>query len=155
MSWTRGQAYSQDLRDRVLASVDGGLGAYKAAALFNVSVSYIYKALDRRRNTGDSEPNRNRGHRPRKLSAEQEAALAAHIKANPDITLARLQDWLEVTHGVRLSAGAIWSAVDRLGLSFKKNPARRRTRPPGRGDAAARLAGGPGLDRSRAPGVPG
>jgi hypothetical protein len=37
MSWTRGQAYSQDLRDRVLASVDGGLGAYKAAALFNVS----------------------------------------------------------------------------------------------------------------------
>lgn len=125
MSWTRGQAYSQDLRDRVLASVDGGLGAYKAAALFNVSVSCIYKALDRRQSTGDSEPNRNRGHRPRKLSAEQESALAAHIKAHPDITLARLQDWLVAEHRVRLSGGAIWSAVDRLGLSFKKNLARR------------------------------
>ena len=146
MSWTRGQAYSQDLRDRVLLSVDRGLGAYKVAALFDVSVSYIYKALARRRNTGDRGPNLNRGHRPRKLSTEQEAALAAHIKANPDITLARLQDWLEIMHGVRLSDGAIWSAVDRLGLSFKKNPARRRTRPPGRGGAAERLAGGPGLD---------
>ena len=146
MSWTRGQAYSQDFRDRILASVDGVLGAYRAAALFAVSVSYIYKALGRRRNTGESGPNRNRGHRPRKLSAEQEVALATHIEANPDITLARLQDWLEATHGVRLSDGAIWSAVDRLGLSFKKNAARCRARPPGRGGAAERLAGGPGLD---------
>ena len=146
MSWTRGQAYSQDLRDRILASVDGGLRAYKAAALFDVSVSYIYKALIRRRNTGECGPNRNRGHRPRKLSAEREVALARHIEAAPDITLARLQAWLETTHGVRLSDGAIWSAVDRLGLSFKKNPSRRRARPPGRGGAAAGLAGGPGLD---------
>jgi hypothetical protein len=37
-----GVAYSQDLRDRVMAAVDGGLGAYAAARLFRVSVSYIY-----------------------------------------------------------------------------------------------------------------
>ena len=44
-----------------LASVDGGLGAYKAAALLDVSTSYIYKASDRRRNIGDNGPNPNRG----------------------------------------------------------------------------------------------
>ena len=126
MSWRRGQAYSQDLRDRVLAAVDGGMGAYRAAALFSVSVSYIYKALDRRRSTGESGPNANRGHPQRKLSASQEVALAAHIEAHPDLTLARLRDWLEAEHGVRLSSGGIWTAVDRLGLSFKKNAARRR-----------------------------
>jgi len=154
MAWRRGQGYSQDLRDRVLAAVDGGLGAYRVAELFSVSVSYIYKALDRRRTTGEIGRNLNRGHRPRKLSAEQEMALAAHIAAHPDLTLAQLQDWLETEHDVRLSDGAIWAAVDRLGLSFKKNPARRRARPPGRGDPAPRLARRPGMDRSRPPGVP-
>ena len=39
-----GVAYSQDLRDRVMAAVDGGLSVYSAAPLFRVSVSYIYKA---------------------------------------------------------------------------------------------------------------
>ena len=146
MAWRRGQAYSQDLRERVLAAVDGGLGAYRAAALFRVSVSYIYKALDRRRSTGEWGANPNRGHRPRKLSAAQETALAAHITAHPDLTLAQLQDWLEAEHGVRLSDGAIWAAVDRLGLSFKKNLARRRARPAGRGDPAPRLARRPGMD---------
>jgi len=146
MSWRRGQAYAQDLRDRVLAAVDGGMRAYRAAELFGVSPSYIYKALGRRRLTGLSGPNPNRGHRPRKLSAEQEASLAAHIEAHPDLTLARLQDWLEAEHGVRLSDGGIWMAVDRLGLSFKKNATRRRARPARRGGPAPGLAGGPALD---------
>ena len=35
-----------------------------------------------------------RGHRPRKLAPVQEAALAAHIAAHPDLTLAALQVWL-------------------------------------------------------------
>ena len=39
-----GVADSQNLRDRVMAAVDGGLGVDSAAPLFRVSVSYIYKA---------------------------------------------------------------------------------------------------------------
>jgi transposase len=49
-----GRAYSQDLRERVMAAVDSGTGAYAAAAIFQVSVSYIYKALGRRRTTGET-----------------------------------------------------------------------------------------------------
>jgi transposase len=96
------------------------MAARAAAALFRVSVSYIYKALIRRRRTGEVSASRHRGHRPRKLSAAQEAALAARIEAHPDHTLAALQAWLLAEHGARLSNGAIWSAVARLGLSFKK-----------------------------------
>ena len=51
MAWRRGQSYSEDLRARVLAAVDGGMAARAAARLFRVSVSYIYKALIRRRRT--------------------------------------------------------------------------------------------------------
>jgi transposase len=59
-----GVAYSQDLRERVLSSVDGGLGAHAAARPFRVSVSHIYKALMRRRTTGKSH-----GARPRRRPA--------------------------------------------------------------------------------------
>ena len=120
MAWRQGQSYSEDLRARVVAAVDGGLAARAAAKLFRVSVSYIYKALIRRRRTGEVSASPRRGHRPRKLSPAQEAALAAHIEAHPDLTLAALQAWLLAEHEVRLSNGAMWSAVARLGLSFKK-----------------------------------
>jgi transposase len=120
MTWRQGQSYSEDLRARVLAAVDGGLAARAAAKLFRVSVSYIYKAVIRRRRTGEVSASTRRGHRPRKLSPAQELALAGHIAAHPDLTLAVLQAWLLAEHGVRLSNGAMWSAVARLGLSFKK-----------------------------------
>src|ERR1700732_3365832 len=136
MGWRQRQSYSEDLRARVLAAIDGGMAARSAACVFRVSVSYIYKALIRRRRTGEVSASARRGHRPRKLRPEQEAALASHIEAHPDTTLVALQTWLAAEHAVRLSNGAMWSAVDRLGLSFKKRhstpPSRTvRTSPPG------------------------
>ena len=124
MAWRQGQSYSEDLRARVLAAIDGGMAARPAASVFRVSVSYIYKALIRRRRTGEVSASSRRGHRPRKLTPAQEAAVAAHIATYPDITLAALQTWLAGEHAVRLSNGAMWSAVARLGLSFKKRMAR-------------------------------
>jgi transposase len=139
MAWCQGQSYSEDLRGRVLAAVDGGMAARAAAKLFRVSASYIYKALIRRRRTGEVSASSRRGHRPRKLTPAQEAALAAHITAHPDLTLAALQTWLVSEHEVRLSNGAMWSAVARLGLSFKKRrsaPASRTVRMSRRGAAS-------------------
>jgi len=145
MVWRQGQSYSEDLRARVLAAVDGGMAARAAAGLFRVSVSYIYKALIRRRRTGQATASPRRGHRPRKLSPVQEAALAAHVEAHPDLTLAALQAWLLAEHGVRLSNGATWAAVARLGLSFKKRRsvrANRTARMSRRGGASGRRRGG-------------
>jgi transposase len=136
MGWRSGQSYSQDLRGRVLGAVDGGMAVRQAAATFQVSIAYIYKALIRRRLTGDAGISSNRGRPPRKLSPEQELALAAHICSRPGITLAQAQAWLLAEHGIDLSTGAMWNAAKRLGLSFKKSlaggragPARRRRAP--------------------------
>jgi transposase len=64
-----GKAYSQDLRERVMAAVDAGTGAYAVASFFRVSVSYIYKALGggrgrgrRARVLGPVAPNRSSPH---------------------------------------------------------------------------------------------
>ena len=144
MVWRQGQSYSQDLRARVLAAIDGGMTARSAASVFQVSVSYIYKALIRRRRTGEVSASSQRGHRPRKLTSAQEVALASHIAAHPDVTLAALQIWLAAEHAVRLSNGAMWSAVDRLGLSFKK----RRSGPPSRTDRMSPPGAASGARRS-------
>jgi transposase len=56
-----------------------------------------------------------RGHQPRKLSLAQEEALAAHIEAYPDLTLAALQAWLMAEHEVRLSSGDCQEFRARLG----------------------------------------
>jgi len=39
MAWRQGQSYSEDLRARVLAAVDGGIAVRSAAAVFRVSGS--------------------------------------------------------------------------------------------------------------------
>jgi transposase len=148
MGWRSGQSYSRDLRDRVLAAVDGGTAVRQAAVTFKVSIAYIYKALIRRRLTGDAGPNPNRGRPPRKLSGEQELALAAHIRSRPGITLAQAQAWLKAEHGVTLSTGAMWNAAKRLGLSFKKSAASRRAGPAGCRRAAQAVESGPAVHRS-------
>ena len=145
MAWRQGQSYSEDLRAQVLAAVDGGMATRVAARLLRVSVSYIYKALIRRRRTGETTASARRGHRPRKLNPAQEAALAAHIAAHPDLTLAALQGWLLAEHAVRLSNGAMWSAVARLGLSFKK----RRSGRPSRTARTSRRGAASGTRRGR------
>jgi transposase len=63
-----GKAYSQDLRERVMAAVDSGTGAYAAASFFRVRVSYIYKALGRRERTGQTSARPWAG-RPKKAAA--------------------------------------------------------------------------------------
>jgi transposase len=148
MGWRSGQSYSQDLRDRVLAAVDGGMAVRQAASTFGVSIAYIYKALIRRRLTGDAGINPNRGHRSRKLSPDQELALAAYIRSRPGVTLAQAQAWLLAEHGVELSTGATWNAVQRLGLSFKKSLARGRAGPARRRGPAQAVEGGPAVHRS-------
>jgi transposase len=36
-----GQAYSQDLRERILVAIDAGMAVREAAMLFRVSISYL------------------------------------------------------------------------------------------------------------------
>lgn len=128
MTWRTGQAYSQDLRERVLAAVDGGLRVREAAPLFRVSVSYIYKALERRASTGATAPAARGGAQRKVVLSGHEAALLAHLRAKPDATLGELRRWLFETRGVGISVGALWKGVDRLGWTLKKSRSTRRNR---------------------------
>ena len=127
MVWKSGQSYSTDLRSRVLAAIDGGNPARVVGRQFQVSVSYIYKALDRRAATGETEARPQRNRQTLKL-ASLHAAIAAEVARRPDITLEELRAWLLATHQIVASVGLMHNTLARLGLTHKKRPAGPRSR---------------------------
>ncbi len=116
-----GRAYSQDLRERVMAAVDSGTGAYAAASLFRVSVSYIYKVRGRRERTGAISARPWAGGPKPKLAVHDDA-LRARVRTEPDATLAERQAWLMADHAVKVSIGCLWKRLRQLGLTLKKSP---------------------------------
>ena len=116
MAWHQGQAYGQDLRDRVL-NATGSIA--QVATRFKVSKSYVARARSRRRRHGDDGPGAQHNHVPLKLSG-LEAVLTARIQAANDQTLEQLRQWLHAEHAVRVSVTTLWKTLARLGLSLKK-----------------------------------
>jgi transposase len=51
--WQRGKAYSQDLRERVIAASDDGSRVGEIAKAFRVSISYVSKVLGRLQASGE------------------------------------------------------------------------------------------------------
>lgn len=124
MGWRRGQAYGQDLRERVLAC--GDLTLVQVATRFGVSPSYVSKVRARLRNLGDPNPGPQHGHMPLRLAGYTDA-LQAHINTSPDATLNELRSWLADHHKVSVSYPVMWKVVTRLGLTLKKSTSRPRS----------------------------
>ena len=120
-----GKPYSQDLRERVMATVDGGKAVGATAAVFRVSVSYIYKALIRRRTTGETSA-RPAGRGPAPKLAGHVDGLRERIRGAPDATLEELRAWLRSERGVAVSIGCLWGTLRSIGITLKKS---RSTRP--------------------------
>ncbi len=121
MGWRRGQPYSQDLRDRVLAC--GDMTLVQVVTRFSVSPSYVSKVRARLRDLGDAAPGPQHGHVPLRLAGHTDA-LQAQIKASPDATLNELRSWLSQERQVSVSYPVLWKVVARLGLTLKKSTSR-------------------------------
>jgi transposase len=119
-------AYSMDLRKRVAHACDRGMPVAAVATQFEVSVAWVYRLLQRRRETGSISPRKQTKFRGRSLSSDEERRLVALITVKPDATLAELQRALPT----RAALSTLWRAIDRLGLTVKKNGPRRRAATP-------------------------
>lgn len=137
--------YSLDLRERVVASVEGGRSCRETARLFGVSVASVVKWSQRKRRTGSPAAKamgwRNR---PLLLSAERDWLLK-RLAAKPDLTLRGVQAEL-ADRGLRVSIKAIWNFLRAEKLTFKKKPARRRAGSAGRGAPPEAVEEVPGPD---------
>jgi len=116
--------YSQDLRDRVVASVKGGMSRRRAARLFDLGISTVINWVRRHRETGSSAAKPMGGDRRSRLTGEKRAWLLDRVAAVPDLTLEELR--LELKQlGVSVGYGTVWRFFEREAITFKKNRARR------------------------------
>ena len=111
------KAYSQDLRERVVRACDEtSLSRQQVADLFRVSVAWVRRLLQRRRQTGSFAAKLRGGGPPTKMTDDRRSRLLVLVSEQPDATLAELRDRLAAP--VHLST--IGRALARLGLPVKK-----------------------------------
>ena len=114
-----GRALSRDLRDRVVAAVEGGMSCRRAAARFGVSAASAirWRQLAVVHGTPAAKP---QGGDRRTAKIEDHAALILDaIEQQPDPTLAELRTML-AERGVSVSIATIWRFFARHGITRKR-----------------------------------
>ena len=115
-------AYSKDLRLKVLAAVDRGVPRKEIVALFGVSASTLKRWLRRRERTGEVAPRPSPGRTPSICkTGEERRALWAQLEEDHEAGLERHCEVWEERRGVRVSVSTMSRAVRKLGWTFKKS----------------------------------
>ncbi len=108
-----GASYSQDLRDRVIAARGRGMKTRQVAHLFEVSESWVRRVMQRLREHGEARPRPRGGVTVVKIDMGR---LRELVEQQPDATIPELHERL----GIDCSESAVWLALKRMGLTFKK-----------------------------------
>lgn len=109
--------YSNDPRERVAAAVDHREGSQRQIArTFRVSLSFVARLLQRRRDAGTLDPEPHGGGPPPALGPDDQERLAGLNRDQPDAT----PDQLRQRGGFRCSLTAIWRALRRRRLTLMK-----------------------------------
>jgi transposase len=127
------QAYSLDLRQRVIDACQSGQSEKEVAARFALSLASVQRYKRLHRATGSLAQKPWPGRAP-KVKPQQHDALRALVAKKTDWTLVSLCDaWKEAT-GVQVARDVMGRTLSRLGITHKKRVASRpsATRPSGR-----------------------
>lgn len=130
---------SNDLRERIVRAVEGGMSRNAAANKFDVSISTAVNLIRLWKETGSWLPKRVGGHRKHLLSVHKDR-IERMLEEKPDMTVAEMQSRLAGMK-IKASPSAITRFLIHLGHSYKKNGARQRAR------QARRKGGSRGLER--------
>jgi transposase len=117
-------AYSKDLRLKVLSAIDRGIPRREVQDLFGVSRSTIKRWLKRRRHTGAVNIHKI----PGRLSVKGEALrqwLPGHLKRHPDLTLREHCEAFSEERGVEVSEATMSRNIARLPGGWPLNKSRR------------------------------
>src|SRR4051794_39310659 len=111
--------YSQDLRQRIIETVERGEGSLRQIARrFLVSLSFVTRLLHLHRSTGSLQPRPHGGGNPAKLGPQSLERLRELVRQQPDATLEELRQRL----GASCSTMTIARALRKLGFPRKKAP---------------------------------
>ena len=118
---------SMDLRERVIAAVEGGLSTRQAAARFSVGIATAGAWARLKRATGAVRPAKQGKPKGSVLDAHADFIFAL-IDEAPDITLDEMAERLAQECGVTVVSTAVWKFLDRHDMTHKKRPLTRANR---------------------------
>ena len=111
--------YSEDLRERIVTAVTGGMKKAQAARFFKVSLNSVKRYVKQWEESGTLEAKPVPG-RPPTLDAAKIAVVEAKRAAQPDTTLAEHAEHLYQTTGLSVSPATICRLLARQNITRKK-----------------------------------
>jgi transposase len=115
-------AYSKDLRLRVLAALDRGMPRKEIVRTFGISIATIGRYLRRRREGIDLAPRPSTGRTPTILAdLQHKRALWKQLEDNDTANLECHCEIWEERQGVKVSISTMSRAIRKLGWSRKKD----------------------------------
>lgn len=122
-----GKPYSLDLRERVVAAIEGGMSTHQAAARFSIGIATAGTWARLKRSQGDVRPAKQGKPKGSVLDAHADLILGA-IEEKPDTTLDEIVERLAAERAVTVVRTAVWKFLDRHDMTHKKRPLTRASR---------------------------
>lgn len=121
----RMDAYSEDLRKKIVEAVERGTPKAEAARLFGVGISSVKRYLATAKAGRSLAPKKRPGFKP-KMDETARRPLEADLEERPAATLPQRREYLGRVAGVRVSDSTVSRMLKRLGWSRKKDGWERR-----------------------------
>jgi transposase len=132
---------SNDIRERIVRAVEGGMSRNAAAGKYDVSPSTAIKIVALWQATGSWKPKKFGGHKKHRLAPHVEQVKKL-IEEKPDMTLKEIQAALTAKK-IKVGITAIFRFLEVLGLNYKKNGSRQRAKQAGCKSSAGRVEAKP------------
>ena len=113
-----GKPYSLDLRERVVAALEGGLSTNQAAKQFSIGKATAGAWGRLKRSQGEFGRPSKASRRVRCSTRMRTSSLGR--EADADLTLAEMVERLAVERDVKVVGTAVWKFLDRHGQTHKK-----------------------------------
>jgi len=111
--------YSEDLRRKIVAAVEGGMPKTEAARLFGVSLSSVKRYCRLAAHEESLAPRKGGGRPPKANTAAVARLLEEDVGRRPYAAARERADFLRGTSGVALSASTVRRLLRKLGFSQK------------------------------------
>ena len=112
-------AYSEDLREKIVEALERGMGKSQAARTFSVSLSSVKRYAKLAEEGRSLAPKKRPGSKP-KLDQRASKLLEEDLKERPFITLQQRCEYLRVVASVEVSRSTVCRAIKRMDSTRKK-----------------------------------
>ncbi len=112
-------AYSEDLRMKIVEALGRGMGKSQAARTFSVSLSSVKRYAKLAEEGRPLAPKKRPGSKP-KLDERASRLLEEDLKERPFVTLQQRREYLRTIAGVEVSRSTVCRAIARMGRTRKK-----------------------------------